>query len=108
MTSQLIPIVSFGHFPPIYLVSSACLSTAAADEEALLHQLRLQNIHLESSLQIADAQLSVGKLDQQSVQHAYDEAMKQLIRYESTANKLSLRLAAQDADLQVQLLHGCL
>ena len=59
------------------------LFAAAVDEEALVNQLRLQNLHLESSLQLANAQISVNKLDLQSVQRAYDDAMVQLVNKES-------------------------
>lgn len=84
------------------VANPVCVPAAAVDEENLLAQLRQQNMHLESSLQLANAQLSVGKLDKESVQHAYDDAMRQLVDHESTSEMLSKQIAAQEADLQVK------
>lgn len=62
------------------------------DEENLVNQLRHQNLHLESALQLANAQLSVGKLDLRSMQKAYEEAVGELVshQYDTSAREASL------------------
>ena len=79
-----------------------CVHCAAhADEAALVAQLGEQILHLESRLQVANAQLAVGDLEKRSLQTAFEESTRQLSSSETNSALFAARLAAQQADLQV-------
>ena len=79
------------------------VAAAEAEEAALVRQLSERCLHLESALQVSNAQLAVASLEKRSLQAAFDDATQQLTARETDAVLMGAQLATQEADLQVRL-----
>ena len=67
-----------------------------------MRQLSERCLHLESALQVSNAQLAVASLEKRSLQAAFDDATQQLTARETDAVLMGAQLATQEADLQVR------
>ena len=74
---------------------------AHVDKIMLTRQLSDQVLHLESQLFLANAQLTVAKLEKSSYQSAFEEAARQLSFHEAEASHMQKQLAAKQSEVEV-------
>ena len=75
---------------------------AHADKSKLTKQVSDQVLHLESQLFLANAQLSVARLENSSYQSAFEEAARQLSFKKAEVGLMQTQLTAKQSDLEVR------